>query len=98
MDEGLDLATELRHHGDELRAVATMALAHPCEDEHHRHHFERVRRIGANVFAMADVRTGEEIERTVFTGLTHIAPVAVVDAATIDDAGRMLLIRRADDG
>lgn len=46
---------------------------------------------------MADERDVDEIERTVFSQLTHPAPIPAGDAAVIDDQGRILLVQRADD-
>jgi 8-oxo-dGTP pyrophosphatase MutT (NUDIX family) len=90
-------AGQLRQLGDELRALAQSGI-HWSEDEpYHRHRYERVRHVAAAVFAIADERGVEEIERTVFSQLTHVAPLPCGDAAIVDDDQRILLIQRADD-
>jgi len=92
------LAEELRQRGDELRVIAANGIQWSQDAPYHRERYEHVRRVAAQLFALADTRSAEEIERSVFQELTHVAPVPVADAAIFDDEGRILLIRRADDG
>ena len=84
--------------GDELRALADEGIAWSQEDPYHHDRYTRVRRAAAEAFSIADERDVEEIERTVFSQLTHIAPVPCGDAAIVDGDGRILLIQRSDDG
>jgi ADP-ribose pyrophosphatase YjhB (NUDIX family) len=84
--------------GDELRAIAQQGLEWSSDEPYHRHRYERVRRVAATLFAAADVRSVNEIERTVFRQLTHVAPLPVGEAAIVDEDGRILLIRRSDNG
>lgn len=83
--------------GDELRVLADDGIRWSRDDPYHRDRFERVRRAAAVAFSIADQRSVEEIERTVFSELTHMAPVPCGDAAVVDDQGRILLIQRSDD-
>lgn len=92
------LAEELRHLGDELPVLAETGLSWAQENPYDRERYQRVKQIAARVFALADLRGHEEIERSTFVELTHLAPVPVADAAVVDGSNRLLLIRRADDG
>jgi len=100
MSQGSDppLAETLRHLGDELRVLAETGLSWAKENPYDRERYARVKQLAARVFALADLRGAEEIERTTFTQLTHVAPIPVADAAVVDESNRILLIRRADDG
>lgn len=94
----MDVANRLRQLGDELRSLAEEGLHYSREEPYHRERYQRLRRVAASVFAVADENDVEHIEKTVFSQLTHRAPIACGDAAILDDAGRILLIQRADDG
>jgi ADP-ribose pyrophosphatase YjhB (NUDIX family) len=91
-------ADELRMLADELRVLATVGIRWSPEDPYNKDRYERVRRVAAELFSIADTRSADEIERTVFSEITHIAPIPCGDGAVFDDEGRILLIRRADDG
>lgn len=92
------LAEDLRLLGDELRVLAETGLHWSRENPYDAARYERARRLAARLFALADLRGHEEVERDLFSQLSHLAPIPVADAAVIDDAERILLIRRADDG
>jgi hypothetical protein len=94
---GIPLHAEIRILGDALRTVADEGLRWSAEEPFHAERYERARVIAAKVFGLADTRGHEEIERTVFEHLTHRSPVAVGEGAVVED-GRVLLIRRSDDG
>jgi 8-oxo-dGTP pyrophosphatase MutT (NUDIX family) len=91
-------ADDIRRLADSLRAIATVGDYWSKDEPYHRGRYEQIRHVAAELFALADTRGAGEIERTVFRELTHIAPIPVVDAAIVDDEGRLLLIQRADDG
>lgn len=93
----MGLAEQLRLWGDELRAVSAVGLSWSKDDPYDTERYEHVRKVGAELFAAADLRTAEEIERSVFKELTHIAPLPGTDAAIVR-AGKIFLIRRSDDG
>ena len=82
---------------DELRVLATVGLRWTKDDPYNTDRYERVRAASARLFAFADTRSADEIERELFTQLTHIAPAPCGDAAIVDDDSRILLIQRADD-
>ena len=92
------LGAELRRLGDELRVLAETGLRYTETDPYNRARYEQLRTLAARTFALADQRGHEEIERTLFEQVTHLAPVPVADAAIVDDDSRILLIRRADNG
>lgn len=93
----MDVANRLVQLGDELRALAEEGLRYSADEPYHRERYERLRRGAASVFALADERDVDDIERTVFAQLTHGAPIACGDAAIVDGDERLLLIQRSDD-
>lgn len=93
----MELGNQLRHWGDELRVIADRGLAWSSGDPYHRERYQHVRRVAAALFAAADLRPAEVIEREVFRALTHLAPVPCGDAAVFNEREEILLIRRSDD-
>lgn len=89
---------EIRAIADELRALADVGLRYTQDDPYNRERYEQLRSAAAKLFAVADVRSPLEIERDLFTQLTHLTPATCGDAAVFDDSDRILLIQRADDG
>ena len=77
----MSAAEELILIADQLRVIAEVGLSWTQSDPYNRDRYERVRHAAAELFAFADTRAVEEIERTVFSQLTHTAPVPCVDAA-----------------
>lgn len=94
----MGLVEDISMYADELRAIATAGMrwsaGNPYDTERYRH----VLAVAAKLVALVDPRTPDVIEKTLFTELTHQAPVPVGDAAIFDDRDRILLVRRADDG
>ncbi|MGQ0431489.1 MAG: NUDIX domain-containing protein [Microthrixaceae bacterium] len=88
---------QIRMLGDELRVLADDGLRWSGDDPYHRERFHRVRSAAAAAFSIADQRGANEIERSVFSQLTHMAPIPCGDAAIVDDHERILLIQRSDD-
>ena len=82
---------------DEVRALADEGLQWSADEPYHRDRYERLRHIAAKAFAIVDRRGIDEIEREVLPLLTYPAPIPTVDAAIVDEDGRILLIQRADD-
>jgi mutator protein MutT len=89
---------DLRMLADELRALAAAGTRWTQGEPYNQDRYARARRIAAQLFSLADTRSADEIEQTLFSELTHIAPIPCGDGAVFDDEGRILLIRRADDG
>lgn len=82
---------------DELRVIAAGGLRWTASDPYNQDRFERVRAVAGRLFAFTDTRPVEEVERSVFSMLTHVAPAPCGDAAVFDSDDRLLLIQRADD-
>lgn len=93
----MTVSADLFRLGDAMRVLAEQGLRWSTDDPYHQERYAKLRRLAAEVFALADGRGADDIERTVFSTLTHIAPIPCGDAAIIDDQDRILLIRRADD-
>jgi 8-oxo-dGTP pyrophosphatase MutT (NUDIX family) len=83
--------------GDAMRVLADEGLQRSDHEPYHHERYERLRRLAAEVFALADERDADEIEQTVFSMLTHASPMTGGEAAIIDERGRIRLIQRADD-
>lgn len=82
---------------DELRVISGAGLRWAGEDPYDHDRFERVREVAARLFAFTDTRPLEEVKRSVFSMLTHVAPAPCGDAAVFDSDNRILLIQRSDD-
>jgi 8-oxo-dGTP pyrophosphatase MutT (NUDIX family) len=81
----------------ELRAMAANGL-HYTHDEYDRHRYQRITAIAAELAAMADTRSVDDIERAYRGALTMLTPAVGATAAIFDPDGRLLLTRRADNG
>ena len=88
---------ELLRLGDAMRVLADDGLRWSGDDPYHHDRYERLRRLAAEVFALADERGADDIEQTVFSMLTHVSPMTGGEAAIVDDRERILLIQRSDD-
>ena len=90
-------AEQIALWADRLRDISARGLRF-AKDVYDEEHFRAVQTIAMEMLALA---TGESMERmeplrtSVFSRPT---PLAVGDAAVIDDGGRILLIKRADNG
>lgn len=93
----METADHLRRLGDELRALAEEGLRYSDGEPYHRERYERLRHSAAAVFALPDERDVDDVEKSVFSQLTHRAPIPCGDAAIVDGENRLLLIQRADD-
>lgn len=82
---------------DELRAIAATGL-HYCHDPYDKDRYERLTTMAAELLALADTRDAAGIEAAFRGGLGMITPGTTGAAAVFDDAGRLLLTRRADNG
>ena len=82
---------------DELRSLAQNNLQY-TDDPYQIHRNQRVLELAAQLQSLTDARPYEEIQRIFSQDIGYITPLAVVDAAVIDPEGKVLLIRRADDG
>ena len=96
-DEQNTLAQKLAICADILRDCSALGL-HFAENIYDREQYKRVQDVALELFSLASAQPVAELEPLRATLFTHPAPIPVADAAVIDDAGKMLLIRRADNG
>lgn len=80
---------------DKLRDMAAAGL-HYADNMYDAERYEALRTLAIEMLAFAVGEAPAEIEPLRATALTHITPFSCGDAAIIDDEGRILLIRRAD--
>jgi ADP-ribose pyrophosphatase YjhB (NUDIX family) len=92
-----DLGPRLARMADELRALAANGLVYG-RDPYDIERYHRVRRLAAELTALGDTRTADEIERVYRADLTYRTPAVAVDAAIFDERDRVLLVQRADSG
>ncbi|MBN2007028.1 MAG: NUDIX hydrolase N-terminal domain-containing protein [Anaerolineae bacterium] len=93
----ISLAQQLALWADELRECSAMGL-HFSKNIYDRAHYTKVQDIAMVLMALATdtpLAAMEPLRDTIFS---HPTPFAVGDGAVIDGAGRILLIRRADNG
>lgn len=88
---------QLAQWADQLRAMAALGL-HYAEDVYNQERYHKIQTIALEMVALASGDTLANLEPLRNTVLAHPTPFAVGDAAIIDEAGRILLIRRADNG
>lgn len=88
---------QLAQWADQLRAMSALGL-HYAEDIYNQERYHKIQTIALEMLALASGDTVASLEPLRDTVLVHPTPFAVGDAAIIDEAGRMLLIRRADNG
>ena len=87
---------ELYRIADELRAVANLGLKY-AEHPDDRERYKRVLSASARLVAAVEERPPDEVLSGFEDNLDHISPNAGANAAVFRD-GRILLIRRADNG
>ncbi len=92
---GQETAARLVQIADRLRSLSANGL-HWSTDSYQTERYQHIMKLAAELLGMADARPLPEIERTFFTDLDVSTPLAVVDTAVYDDAGRLLMIQRAD--
>jgi len=91
------LAQTLALCADTLRDCAVHGL-HFAANIYEREHWQRTQGVALELLALASARPLEELEPLRAKLFVQPSPFAVGDGAVIDDAGRILLIRRADNG
>ena len=95
-DERSPAETILRT-ADKLRALCNAGLRY-AEDPYQTERYEQILELCAELSALVDARPLQEIRRQYFADRHYLTPYAVVDTAVFDDADRILLIKRADNG
>jgi ADP-ribose pyrophosphatase YjhB (NUDIX family) len=90
-------AEQIAAWADKLRDISAMGL-HFSKNIHDEGAFRAVQNIAMEMLAFATGETPEHMETLRAPIFSHPTPFAGGDAAVIDDPGRILLIRRADNG
>ena len=91
------LVQKLALCADILRDCSALGL-HFAANNYDRERYKRVQDVALELFSLASAQPVAELEPLRTTLFTHPAPIPVADAAVIDDTGKILLIRRADNG
>ena len=91
------LAQKLALLADILRDCSVLDL-HYAENIYQRDRSRRVQDVALELLSLTTAQPLEELEPLRATLMTRPAPFPVSDAAVIDEAGQILLIRRADNG
>lgn len=96
LEEGSAEKTILRVAG-KLRALSNHGL-YFAENPYQTETFEQMLSLCAELTELVDARPLAQIQRHFFDDTRYVSPYAVVDTAVFDDAGRILLIQRKDNG
>ena len=96
-DDNMGLARHLARLGDRLRDISALGLRF-SKNIYDREHFQSVQNISLDLLALATGQSPLALEPIRESVLSRPTPFVGADAAVIDPAGRILLIRRADNG
>src|SRR5438105_3500124 len=92
-----ELSQQLAWWADALRDMSALGLMF-SNNIYDRENYEATRRMAMEMAALATGQPLETLEPLRATVFSRPTPLATGDAAIIDPAGRILLIRRADNG
>jgi len=90
-------AQQIALWADRLRDLSALGL-YFSDNVYYEDRYRAVQEIAMAMLALATGETLEQMEPLRAPVFSHPTPMAVGDAAIIDDQGRILLIRRADNG
>jgi len=90
-------AEQIALWADKLRDISATALLF-TQNPYDREHFQQVRDVAMAMLALANGESLEEMEPSCAPLFSRPTPLAVGDAAAIDEFGRILLVKRADNG
>jgi ADP-ribose pyrophosphatase YjhB (NUDIX family) len=93
----ISAAEQIALWADKLRDIAAMGL-HFSKNIHDEGAFRGVQTVAMEMMALATGESLAQLEPLRDTVFARPTPLTVGDAAVIDDNGRILLIRRADNG
>jgi ADP-ribose pyrophosphatase YjhB (NUDIX family) len=93
----MSLEIDLIRLADELRALSNAGLRF-SHDPYQIERYHRIIEISAELTSAVNGYAPTELRRLFLEDLHYITPYTVVDTAIFDEAGRILLIQRADDG
>jgi len=90
-------AEQIALWADRLRDISAMGL-HFSKNIYDQAHYRAVQDIAMEMLTLATGESLEQLEPLRASVFSRPTPLAVGDAAVIDDRGRILLIQRADNG
>lgn len=90
-------AQQLAYWADQLRHISAMGLRF-AGNRYDRDNYLTIQGISMAMLALATSESLDEMEALRAPVFSRPTPITVADAAVIDDDGRILLIRRADNG
>ncbi|MCD4737890.1 MAG: NUDIX hydrolase N-terminal domain-containing protein [Anaerolineae bacterium] len=93
----MKVAAQIALWADQLRDLSAMGL-HFAENIYQEERYRAVQELAIEMFALATGKSPEQLEPLRVPIFSHPTPFMVGDGAVIDGAGRILLIRRADNG
>ncbi|MCL4831114.1 MAG: NUDIX hydrolase N-terminal domain-containing protein [Caldilineaceae bacterium] len=93
----IDLTVSLTNIASDLRALSNAGI-HYTEDPYQIERYHRIIELSAALTSLANGHSAAELRQLFFADLHYKTPYAVVDTALFNDADRLLLIRRADNG
>jgi ADP-ribose pyrophosphatase YjhB (NUDIX family) len=96
-DGGMDVESRLAWIAGELRAMAGTGL-HYTTNPYDRERYQRIRDHAAELLSMVDARPLDELRRVFHADLGVRTPIVCVEGAIFDEAGRVLVVQRADSG
>jgi len=82
---------------EELRSIAQLGLCY-ASDPHDKDRYERLMTLTCEEYAAIAELPVPDVKSRLAAEFGHVTPKVGVDAAIFDDAGRLLLTRRFDDG
>ncbi len=93
----MTLAQQIAFWADQLRDISAHGHLF-AQNIYDKENYERIRQLTLEMMALASGDPLEKLEPLRDTIFTRPTPFSTGDAAIIDDKGRILLIRRHDDG
>jgi len=93
----MTLSQTLALWADRLRDISSVGLMF-ADNIYHRQRYETLQDIALEMFALATGELPEQLEPLRATVMRQPSAISTADAAIIDETGRILLIRRADNG
>ncbi|GLV53821.1 hypothetical protein KDH_06720 [Dictyobacter sp. S3.2.2.5] len=96
-EKEVPLEQKLAQWADILRGQAVHGL-HYAANIYEKERYQKILDVAQEMFACATGQTLEGIDPLKSVLFTRASPIPSADAAVIDDDGRILLIRRADNG
>lgn len=89
--------TRLQEIAEQLRAMATNGL-YFSKDEYDIARYKETMKLAAQIMALTDTRSADEIERIYSGRIDVYTPKVGATAVIFDEVGRILLARRKDNG